>query len=140
MPRNEWRDDAPNLTVQALTERESPITTHFSKPEVQYIGSTSGCGCYFPHVMFQNGEWPWFEDEDEDELDRQTKATENRNRESLVTLLRQSGESSIELYGVWDGDFDFGTPPAAHEEVCLEAILDPTFRFKDQAFYTVRVT
>ncbi|SRR5579871_708287 len=144
IPRKQWHKDAPDLSVKALTDRESPITTHFSKPEVQYIGSTSDCGCDFPHVMFQNGEWPWFEDKNEDDLelpdeDRQTKATEQHNREGLVMLLRQTGESSVELYGVWDGDFDFTTPPAVHEEIHLEAILDPAFRFKEQGFYTVRV-
>jgi len=136
MLRKEWRNDAPDLPVKALTDRESSITAHFTKPEVQSVGSTSGCGCDFPHVMFQNGEWPWFEG-DEDDLDRQTKATEQHNREGLVTLLRQTDESSIELYGVWDGNFDFKTPPAAHEEIHLEAILDITFRFKEQGFYTV---
>jgi hypothetical protein len=84
--------------------------------------------------MFQNRDWPWFEDENEDELDRDTKATEQYNREGLVALLRQTGESVVELYGVWDGDFDFRTPPAAHEEIHLEAILDPAFRFKEQGF------
>ena len=139
MLRKEWCNDAPDLSVKALTERERPITAHFTKPEVQYIGSTSGCGCDFPHVMFQNGEWPWFENENEDELDRQRKAIEQHNRECLVTLLRQSGESVVELYGVWDGDFDFRTPPAAHGEIHLEAMLDSAFRFKEQGFYTVRL-
>lgn len=137
MPRKEWRNDAPDFSVKALTERESPITAHFSKPEVQYIGSTSQCGCDFPHGMFQNGDWPWFEDEGEDELDRQRKATEQYNREGLVTLLRQTGESAVELYGVWDGDFDFITPPAAREVIHLAAILDPAFRFKERGFYVV---
>jgi hypothetical protein len=59
MPLNEWRNHAPDLPVKALTEHETPITAHFSKPEVQNIGSTSDCGCDFPHVMFQNGDWPW---------------------------------------------------------------------------------
>jgi hypothetical protein len=63
MPRLEWRNDAPDVSVAALTEHESAIAAHFSKPNVQYIGSTSRCGCDFPHVMFQNGEWPWFDDE-----------------------------------------------------------------------------
>ena len=39
IPRKEWRKDAPSLLVKALTDRESPITAHFSKPEVQYIVS-----------------------------------------------------------------------------------------------------
>jgi hypothetical protein len=84
IPPKKWRKEAPDLSVKSLTERESPIATHFSKPLVQYIGSTSACGCDFPHVMFQNGEWPWFEDENEDELDSQRKATEQQNREGLV--------------------------------------------------------
>jgi hypothetical protein len=87
--------------------------------------------------MFQNGEWPWFESEDD--LDRQTKATEQHNREGLVALLRQTGESIVELYGVWDADFDFRTPPAGHEKIHLAAILDTAFRFKEQGFYTVRL-
>lgn len=135
MQRKEWRKDAPDLSVKTLAEREGPITAHFGKPEVQYIGSTSDCGCDFPHVMFQNGDWPWWEDED----DGQRKATEQRNREGLVTLLRHTGESSVELYGVWDGNFDFRTPPAAHEEILVETILDPIFRFKEGGFYTVRL-
>jgi hypothetical protein len=134
MLRKEWRKDAPDLSVKSLTEREGPITAHFSKPQVQCIGSTSDCGCDFPHAMFQNGEWPWFEDENEDELDRQSKATEQHNRESLVTLLRQTGESSVELYGVWDGDFDFRTPPAVPEKIPMDAILDPAFRFRSRGF------
>ncbi len=139
IPRREWRNDAPDLSVKSLTKRESPIAAHFSKPEVQYVGSTSDCGCDFPHVMFQNGDWPWFEYEDEGELDREVKATEQYNREGLVALLRQTGESTVELYGVWDGNFDFRTAPAAHEEISLQLILDPAFRFKEQGFYVVRI-
>lgn len=139
IPLKEWRNDDPELSVRTLTERESPIAAHFSKPEIKYIGSTSGCGCDFPHVMFQNGDWPWFEDDAEDELDRQRKASEQHNRESLVTLLQRTGEPTVELYGVWDGNFDFRTPPASREEILVEVILDPTFRFKELGFYVVRL-
>jgi hypothetical protein len=136
--RKEWRKNAPDLSVEALTERERPITANFSKPEVQYVGSTSRCGCDFPHVIFQNGGWPWYEDQNEDELNRERKKTEQQNRECLASLLRQTGETSVELYGVWDGDFR--TPPAIREEVHLAAILDPSFRFKEQGFYNVLLT
>jgi hypothetical protein len=30
MLRKEWRKDAPDLSVNELTERESPITAHFT--------------------------------------------------------------------------------------------------------------
>ena len=31
MPRKEWRKDARDLSVKALTERESSIATHFQQ-------------------------------------------------------------------------------------------------------------
>jgi len=136
MPLKEWCSDAPDLSVKPLTERESPITAHFSKPNVQFVGSTSDCGCDFPHVMFQNGDWPWFDD---GEHDPEEEARDRYNREGLVNLLRATGEQTVELYGVWDGSFDFATPPAAREEIVLTAVLDPTFRFKEQGFYVVRL-
>jgi len=129
--RKEWLKDAPDVSVKSLTERESPIAAHFSKPQLQNIGSTSDCGCDFPHVMFQNGEWPWFDDEPERE------ATDRYNLERLVALLRETRDPAIELYGVWDGDFDFTTPPAIREEISAETILERGFRFKEQGFYVV---
>jgi hypothetical protein len=118
----------------ALNERESSIAAHFCKPTVQYIGSTSGCGCDFPNVMFQNGEWPWLDD---DERDPEEEARDYYNREGLVTLLQATAEETIELYGVWDGEFT--TPPAVREEIVLSAILDPSFRLKERGFYVVRL-
>ena len=138
IPRRDWRDDAPDLTVQALTERDSPIAAHFTMPHVQYMGSTSGCGCDFPNVMYQNGEWPWFLNEEPDEDDLKKTLTEQMNRERLVALLRETGEPEIELYGVWDGDF--ATTPAKREEISVNEILDPGFRFKEKGFYRVRTT
>ncbi|HEX7286419.1 MAG TPA: hypothetical protein VF532_09560 [Candidatus Angelobacter sp.] len=122
------------MSVKSLTERESPIAAHFSKPQVQYIGSTSDCGCDFPHVMFQNGAWPWFDD---DKPEPERDASERYNRERLVALLRETREPSVELYGVWDGDFDFTTPPAIREEISVENLLERPFRFKERGFYVV---
>jgi hypothetical protein len=61
-----WQEDNPDICVEPLTERNYPIKAHFSKPEVQYIGSTAGCGCEFPHVILYDGEWQICED---DEID-----------------------------------------------------------------------
>lgn len=132
-----WRDEAPVVHVTELSDREKPIVVHFSKPNVQYVGSTSGCGCDFPHSMFQNGGWPWFEDDEEDEDDRETKAREKRNLERLVALLGATGDASVELYGVWDGGFEFDTPPLNREEISVDEILQPNFHLKEQGFYTV---
>jgi len=98
IPLKEWCNDVPDLSVKALTERETPTTAHFSKPKVQYIGSTSHCGCNFPHVMFQNGDWPWFDDGDHDP---EQEPRDEYNRQGLVNLLRATGEQTVELYGVW---------------------------------------
>jgi hypothetical protein len=132
LPRRQWQKDAPALSVVTLTVRDVPIKAHFSKPEVQYIGSTSGCGCDFPNLYLQNGEWPRFEVENDAESD----ARDRYNRESLVALLRKSGEKAVELYGVWDRDF--AKMPQGREDLSLRRILDSDFLFKDQCFYLVR--
>jgi hypothetical protein len=133
LPRKNWQENSPEPSVESLTENAVPVKAHFTKPEVQYVGSTSGCGCDFPHVTLQNGGWPYFEFEPDLERDE----TERHNRASLVCLLRNSEEETVELYGVWDGDF--GEKPKSHEHISLDVILDPKFRFKEQGFYTVTV-
>lgn len=136
IPRKEWLEEAPDVTAVSLSEREHPITAHFSKPEIQYVTSTAGCGCDFPYITFQNGEWVWF---DTDDRENEAESTERRNRERLVALLRETKESTVELYGVWDGAFDFSTPPAIREEIVLERIRERDFRFKEQGFYIVKI-
>lgn len=122
------------MPVESLSEREVAIKSHFSNPEVQFIGSTSGCGCDFPNIMFQGGDWPFIEDS---EVDEEQSASNRVNREGLVNVLRANGDSAIELYGIWDGDFD--KAPEAFEEISLETILKPDFRFKERGFYRVRL-
>ena len=134
IPLKEWCDDAPDLCVQTLTDRESPIAAHFSMPTVQYIGSTAGCGCDFPFLTLQNGDWPWFDD---GENNPEQEASHHYNRAGLVNLLQGIGEKTMEIYGVWHGDFT--TPPAVREEIVVTTILEPTFRFKEQGFYVVRL-
>jgi hypothetical protein len=52
--------------------------------------------------------------------------------------LRETEEPAVELYGVWDGSFDFTMPPAIRDEIFAEGILGG-FRFKywDSTFVTV---
>jgi hypothetical protein len=107
IPRREFDEHAPNLSVNSLADEDSPVRAPFSKPEVQYIGSTSGCGCDFPHLMMQNGEWPKPISEDTGRDDSQ-----HHNMEALVALLRTTGEETVELYGIWAGDWvDSLSPP-----------------------------
>jgi hypothetical protein len=133
IPRRVWNKDTPDLNVAALTERQAPVVRHFNNPEVQYIGSTSGCGCDFPHLMLQNGDWPILEDS---EIDPEQVASDRLNMEGLVHLLQEKGENTVELYGVWNGDF---SEPKAREEISAKEILDPSFHFKEQGFYKVRL-
>jgi hypothetical protein len=138
LPRREWQKDDSRPSVESLTERDAPIKAHFSSLEVQYIGSTSGCGCDFPHATYQNGGWPEIEYRElvKDEYVERV-AIDRLNRERLADLLRATGEKVVELYGVWDGDF--AQVPAARESISIEAILDPNFRFKERGFYEVRI-
>ena len=132
LPRKKWTKEAPDICVESLTERDETAKQYFSLPEVQYIGSTSGCGCDFPHVMFQNGEWPILEEE----KDLEWQASDRKNREGLFSVLRSTKEKTIELYGVWNGDF---SEPQAREEVFLKELLDEDFYFKEQGFYMVLI-
>jgi hypothetical protein len=140
LPRKTWTKDAPDLSVKDLTDRDGPIKAHFRNPEVQYIGSTSGCGCDFPHATFQNGEWPEIsyrayrvELEDPESL-----ASDRRNRKALVDCLRKSNERLVELYGIWDGDFT--EVPQARESIILEDLLDSDFLLKERGFYKVVIS
>jgi hypothetical protein len=55
--------------------------------------------------------------------------------EALVALLRTTGEETVELYGVWDGNF--ANTPRAREDVSLENLLVADFHFKEGGFYRV---
>jgi hypothetical protein len=133
IPRRDWHEDSTNLAVTSLTDRDAPIKVHFSSREVQYIGSTSRCGCDFPHAILQGGEWPtYFLGL---ETDAKKLASDRFNREALVDLLKKTNENTVELYGLWDGNFL--EPPKARESIPLERILDSDFWFKEQGFYTV---
>jgi hypothetical protein len=136
IPRIAWNQDARDISVQSLAEVEDGIRQHFSNPEVQYIGSTTGCGCGFSNVMWQNGGWPSWDDPDEIP-DPSDDAEDRQNREGLVSLLRATGEDSVELYGVWSGNEQ--NPLHSREVIHVNDILDPAFLFKEYGFYTVNL-
>jgi DICT domain-containing protein len=135
LPRRAWEQDSPNLSVKSLASDEVAIKSHFSNPEVQFIGSTSGCGCDFPHEFIHDGTWLY---SDEDQIEAEEAADHRLNRERLYDLLRSTGDSTVELYGVWDGDF--AQAPLAFESISAERILSPEFRLKEQGFYKVHMT
>jgi len=139
LPRREFDKDSLDLSVESLTDRDAAIKHYFSKPEVQYVGSTTGCGCDFPHATLQNGRWPEIEYHDEDvekdELDNAREVSDRQNCKALIALLRTTGDEMVELYGVWDGDF--AKAPQAQEDISIHGLLDRNFRLKEQGFYKV---
>jgi len=142
LPRVAWNKEAPDLSVEPLKEHDAAIKQYFSNPEVQYVGSTSGCGCDFPNVMLQNGEWPTLDipEAEKDEFDKEQDISDRHNRELLVNLLRASGNKTVELYGFWiGGKDDFKKSPQAIENIFLVRILESDFRFKEQVLYRVHL-
>jgi hypothetical protein len=140
LPRKKLNKDTVDLPVESLTEQDAGIKQHFSSPEVQYVGSSSDCGCDFPHAMFQNGGWPeieFYSDAKKDEADIARDMTHRQNCEALVALLRTTGDKVVELYGVWAGDF--ASVPQAQENISVDTLLDAGFYFKEQGFYKVYV-
>jgi hypothetical protein len=139
LPRRKFDKDSPGLSVESLTERDAAIKQYFNAPEVQYVGSTSGCGCDFPHATLQNGRWPEIEYHDQadekDELDLARDFSGRQNCQALIALLRATGDQTVELYGMWDGDF--AKKPKIQEEITADELLSVNFRFKEQGFYKV---
>lgn len=132
----EWKREAPDLCVNALNELDAAIASHFTLPEVQNLGSTSRCGCDFPHVTLTRGEWIGYVDVEVN--DPELEASDRFNREALVDLLKKSGENLVELYGVWlDNDMPLSKPVNYREEMPVSQILEPTFCFKERGFYRV---
>jgi hypothetical protein len=139
LPLRKWEKDASGPSVESLTERDSPIKQHFGKPTVQYVGSTSRCGCDYPHATFQVGGWPEinYKAVEKDDIEIARDQIHHENCEALISLLRSSGEEMIELYGVWDGDFS--EPPEVLENISIESLRANEFCFKERGFYRVQL-
>jgi len=135
LPLKEWRRDAPDICVRSLSGDEERIKPHFSKPLVQYVGSTAGCGCDFPHWILFNGEPPadGFDGREEDQ-----KQTNTENAKRLVRLLRGNGGGSFEIYGVWAGNWS--KPQLDQKYIQLDEVLSPSFLFGEQVFYRVKAS
>ena len=84
--------------------------------------------------MLQGDAWPEAEGHTEEE-DEERAASDLFNRQALVELLRSTSEDSVELYGVWAGDY--AEAPRKREVISAAELLDGHFRFKERCFYTV---
>ena len=110
LPRRPLVNENRALWVRSLKEEEAPLARHFTLPEIQYIGSDTGCGCGFPNRSWVMEQWTGEPENEEPEPEG------TANLQALATLLEECGEKNIELYGIWlgrDGDF---TKEALREE------------------------
>ena len=133
LPLIEWKKEAPGISVESLPENQLGMKAHFSKPVVQYVGSTSGCGCDFPHWEIIQGQ---VLPEDFDPRDEDEKRSNHENVAALMKLLSGSGEPDWELYGTWNGDYT--ESPTAVKNIALADIEKPNFFFIERVFYRVR--
>jgi hypothetical protein len=120
LPRSAFNPEAPAVWVTSVTEHDAAIRAHISKPEMQYIGSTSLCGCDFPHAILQK-----------------RRLARNQGRHAFEPDPGENPSRTIELYGLWDGDFS--ETPKARKTIPLGRILDPDFLFKERGFYMVEI-
>ena len=135
LPRSEWSKNDPHVYVRDLEGSESLIRATFSKPEIQYIGSSTSCGCAYPSVMQDGyGGWSYWLDP---VADAETIASDKQECEELCQLLFQSEEDEIELYGIWAGDE--GKEPLNREQIQIDDIRQELFRFKEGGFYRVKL-
>jgi len=132
LPLKEWRKEAPDVCVRPILENEDGIRVHFRKPVVQYVGSTASCGCDFPHWILYNGEVP---DDPTELIDPDQAITHELNRRGLVKLLASGAPGSVEIYGVWAGNY--GRQPKKIEEISIDQIRESSFLFGEQIFYRV---
>jgi hypothetical protein len=134
LPLKEWRKEAPDVCAQLIGEDETGERIHFNKPIVQYVGSTSGCGCDFPHWILYNGEVP---DNPAEFIDPEQSATHEQNRQALVKLLEGRARGSAEVYGVWADNY--AKAPKGIQEISLDRIRQSSFLFGEQIFYRVQL-
>ncbi len=135
LPRSEWIKDGPLVKVRDLDESDVWTRAFFTKPEIQYIGSDTGCSCGFPTVMQDGyGNWPYYLDP---VSDADVIASDKMVCEELYQLLSSVDENDIELYGIWAGNE--GKEPLIREEIALDDIRREYFRFKEGRFYRVKL-
>ena len=129
-----WNEQNRGLWTAVLTEHDRVVRGKFTLSSVVYVGSDQSCGCGFRHAMFQQGGWP--EESLADELDYDPSETQP-NHDALVAFLRLhfAAEPFVELYGLWDGEFDASAE--SYQEVSLSRLAEPRFYFRERGFYRV---
>lgn len=134
LPLRPWDKENRALCVEPLKESETTVARYFTLPVVQYVGSDTCCGCGFPNQSLIGDQWTGDPDSEEPDPDGMG------NLHALAKLIEESGENSIELYGIWlSKDEDFKKELIGVEAISFETILRPTFQFKERYLYKVNL-
>ncbi len=134
IPDIPFNTNAPALNTHPLSERESPLHDIFRKRNVKFLGSSNHCGCEYRHLSFQNGDWPEeYLIGTDPEFSGETQADHEALYRFMVDQLQHN--DNIELYGIWDGDFQH--PPARHEMIGVDELIIDDFFLRERCHCTV---
>ena len=129
LPLIPWKEDAPAFCVGALAPDEARVRAQFSKANLYHLGSHEGCGCGFQH-----GEYPDFDDDENDKIEREKRRNSCRQLSEYLSLVVQKfGE--VEIFACWDGDQE--APISGKERVSPEYFASPSFYFKEKQLLIV---
>jgi hypothetical protein len=136
LPLSQWETQDRRVYVESLTPETETVKSHFTQPEVVYVGSSLCCGCGFRSVSLQNGEWPEeFLIESGDGIPPDDHVKNHRELFDLVMGLLDRGVRIVELYGCWSGDEQEQTEH--HEEIPATRLLDDKFWFRERVLYRI---
>jgi hypothetical protein len=129
-----WDENTRHLHTETVDADDRRLSGQFKYPNVCYVGSDTHCGCGFRNATFQNGSWPeeeWHPEEDTRHIDAQP------NHQQLVSFIEAnfSDQSSVELYGLWEGLSEGSA--VSDQTISLDRLLDLDFYFRERGHYSV---
>ena len=134
IPNIPFDADSPALNIQPLSDRELPVRNVFTNSYVKFLGSSNHCGCGYRHLSYQNGEWPEeYLIGNDPEFGADTQTDHKSLHEFLLDQLQNIDD--VELYGCWDGDFEY--LPVRHEVICVDDLRSEEFFLRERCLYTV---
>lgn len=97
LPLRDW----PEIQVEEVEDALSVVKSHFSVPEVQFIGAHTGCSCGFPS---SEAEQPveYYDGMFDDDADRAKDLESVRALLALIDEALPAGD--VELFPVWVGE------------------------------------
>ncbi len=115
-----WDESAPRFYVNPEDPEATRGATHFTKPNMAYVGSDIGCGCGF---RCQN-------DGMIDDPQQIASKIDNQERLHAYVAACLEHESSVELYSCWSGDESM--PMEYDRTICLSELLADDFAFLER--------